>query len=253
MRWDDAAPESQPASGSKRARPDDSLTPREGAKRAKLNRSLPGPVKNADALKSNDLCVAVRIDPYHGITEEQSQLIQAKIMEEYDATVFSDDPYVRTPAFRGKPFLSDGVIKMWCEDEFALDWLRHTTYKIGSPLPGTELIVCRQKEVPQRIKGTVYVPDFTDGDIDRLRIRLHRTNSDTYNINSWSVYNAQRTPGCDGVRLLLGIPMQEAEILKRKERRLRYKLGSVYVKFAEDKDTVDTNRDTVTNAPNDNS
>ncbi|XP_026744727.1 uncharacterized protein LOC113506067 [Trichoplusia ni] len=241
VRLEEAALESRPANGGKRARPDDSLTPREKDKRAKFNRSSigPGAVNYADALRSNDLCVAVRYDPHRAITEEQYQLIQEKIMEEYDATVFSSDPTVRTPAFRGRTFLSDGVIKMWCEDEFALDWLRRTASRMSSPLPGTKLVVCRQKDIPQRIRGAIYVPDFTDGDVDRLRIRLHKTNADTYDINSWCLYSAQRTPGCDGIRLLLGIPTQEAEILKQKERRLRYKLGSVYVKFIDDRDTDD--------------
>ncbi|XP_026735902.1 uncharacterized protein LOC113499591 [Trichoplusia ni] len=255
VRREEAALESRPAKGGKRARPDDSLTPREKDKRAKLSRSSlgPGAVNYADALRSNDLCVAVRYDPHRAITEEQYQLIQERIMEEYDTTIFSTDPTVRTPAFRGRTFLSEGVIKMWCEDEFALNWLRRTTNKIPSPIPGTKLVVCRQRDIPQRVKGAVYVPDFTDGDVDRLRIRLHKANADTYDINSWCLYNAQRTPECDGIRLLLGIPMQEAEVLKQKERRLRYKLGSVYVKFVDEKEEDDNKGEKapITNAPND--
>lgn len=74
--------------------------------------------------------------------------------------------------------------------------------------------------------------------VERVRARLHKANADKYNVNSWSFHNAKKVHINENVYLALDIPEAEADILKRNECCLRYMLGSVFVKFHEDHDSV---------------
>ncbi|WP_228472572.1 hypothetical protein, partial [Listeria welshimeri] len=57
---------------SKRARPDDTTSPREGKRQKPATPNQAGSVRYSDALKYNDLCVAILTEPFKMLTEVQA-------------------------------------------------------------------------------------------------------------------------------------------------------------------------------------
>ncbi|KAI5631589.1 hypothetical protein NE865_15700 [Phthorimaea operculella] len=193
----------------KRARPNDTLSPKDGGKRAKTgatpDRTAKGGPQGKDALE---------------------KALDEAIFAPSTSSAIED----RAPSFRGRAFLGEGVLKLRCEDDFSLGWLRSTIEGLHSPIAGTRLVVRRQSEVPRRVRAGMFLPQFTDKSVDDLRVRLRRQNT-WYNIDSWSLYRAEKQENKDGVFITLGIPQSEIPAIMKRDRRVCYKLGSAYILF----------------------
>lgn len=229
----------QPKLG-KRSRPDDTMSPHDDRKRPKPERPRPHPtagsVNYADACKSNDLCVAIMTEPFRNLTLDEANAIEIAIEEAIDAELCtpatSRTTPGRLPSFRGKAFHSEGVLKVWCEDDFTLEWLRKTAVNIRSPRPETRIVVRRQAEIPKKVKAGMFVPRYKGEDIRTLHERFRMQNP-WYDVAAWSLYHVERQEDKEGVFLVLGIPLSDVEELKKRDRRVSYKVGSVYVRFGE--------------------
>ena len=108
---------SEPMVKAKRARPDDSLSPRGDAKRAKVNLDRAGaPPSYATAAQAcpAQLSVAVVLRPSGDLSAEQAERIKESIHQAMMAEISSSTPLMEgfAPAFRGRPFLSEGALKM---------------------------------------------------------------------------------------------------------------------------------------------
>ncbi|CAB3259899.1 unnamed protein product [Arctia plantaginis] len=229
----------------KRTRPDESRTPQGSGKRFK---PLPktGSTSYSDALKANDLCVAVMLEPYHDLTKAQAEAIEGQLQGVLDEEIFSpgtSSAPVAAPQFRGKAFYSEGALKMWCNDEYALQWLRRSLVRIPSPREGTKLVVRRQSEIPKRIKAGLLVPQIgPDDTLVRIQTRLKYQNSQ-YNVANWALYHAEAQEEKKCLFLVLGIPEEDVVKLKASERRVYYKLGNLCVRFLDERPAPPTNPD----------
>ncbi|KAL4717253.1 hypothetical protein ACJJTC_017140 [Scirpophaga incertulas] len=88
----------------------------------------------------------------------------------------------------------------------------------------------RQSDIPTRVRAALFVARY-NGDIARLQGILKRQNT-CYYIGRWSLYRATSVGGDNhGTYLTLGIPPDEAEKVRARERRVSYLLGSIYVRF----------------------
>lgn len=250
----DASSVSKPA---KRLRPDDTLSPKDGGKgkRAKTASLTPTQTRPnyADAVKGNDYCVAVLLEPFVDLTVEQASAIEEALDEAMDAEIYAPRPSssapVRAPAFRGKAFYSEGVLKMWCEDDHALSWLHRIVPQLKSPREGSKLAVRRQSEIPRRIKGGLLVPNYKGDDLDILRKKIQAQNP-WYHIPQWAIYHAERQDEDRSLFLILGIPQDDVSILKKRDRRVAFKLGSIYVRLFEDRDVAPTSSSAAASEPN---
>ncbi|KAI5634577.1 hypothetical protein NE865_12702 [Phthorimaea operculella] len=204
----------------KRARPNDTLSPKDGGKRAKTGATPDrtakggpqGKVSYADAIGSCDLAVAVITEPFHELKEEHAVLVQ-DALERHWMRPSSPRRHRRRSRIvlllsrQGLP--GRGVLKLRCEDDFSLGWLRSTIEGLHSPIAGTRLVVRRQSEVPRRVRAGMFL-QFTDKSVDDLRVRLRRQNT-WYNIDSWSLYRAEKQENKDGDKVSDSSPTGEQE------------------------------------------
>lgn len=220
------APE-QPQRSMKRSRnADDTASPQEERKRPKTAPSY------ADAAKKH-LLVAVKILPSRGMTPEQSEQLADSLNQVIDGLgdLRSLGQKVFFPLFRGKPFLSEGVLKIWCEDDRTLDWLRANVNQLTSPVPNTTLAIIKQSEVTRQIKAALLLPGLKvscTADIVRAHSVLSGQN-EWCDVDSWELWaHDQREKG---LFLTLGIPETDIPAIMARERRMVYRMGNTYVRF----------------------
>ncbi|KAG6439098.1 hypothetical protein O3G_MSEX000483, partial [Manduca sexta] len=220
----------------KRPRPNETQSPQVQVKKQKASTSVVsarGAATYADKVVLNDLFVAVMAEPFTDLSpthvEAITSTLESCIIGLADAPSGSNNiPYV--PAFHGKPFHSEGVLKMHCEDSKAVEWLKETVATLESPIPGTILVVRRQKDIPKRVKSAVLLPACNEeiGTIQRVLICQNRG----YQVSRWSLYSTERQEGnTPGTFLVLGIPADEIPNIMARGRRLCYKLGNAYIRF----------------------
>ncbi|KAL4713281.1 hypothetical protein ACJJTC_018629 [Scirpophaga incertulas] len=164
--------------------------------------------------------------PAQDMTPYQGERVQAEI----ERLIMESDSSTTLPAFRGYPRMADGTVHMWCENEYALSWLTQHVPSIKLPDTDQTLTVMRQSDIPTRVRAALFVPRY-NGDIARLQGILKRQNT-WYDIGRWFLYRATLVGGDNhGTYLTLGIPPDEAEKVRARERRVSYLLGSIYVRF----------------------
>lgn len=228
-------PPSQVTTG-KRTRPDDTTTPTGDGKRVRAGSSQTR-VSYAAAFKANELCVAVMTEPIYDLTAEQANGIKTCLEKQLVVDLLNPATadHMANVGFRGKAHFGNGVLKMWCESDVALGWLRCAVKNIASPIAGSTLVVRPQSEIQRRILCGLLVPQL-DMEIDTIRQLLTAHNSKSVNIRSWSLVKAEKQTETEtpGVYLLLRIPESDVDKLKRNERRLNWMFGSIYVRILEE-------------------
>lgn len=219
----------------KRPRPNDTQSPSNPhAKRPKPSTSLVGSAATyADAVVLNDLFVAVMPEPFTDLTPEQVEEIKGMLVTSIDRltdALMAKEHVPYFPSFLGKPFHSEGVLKLQCENEKAVEWLKTTVATYKSPIPESVLVVKRQKDIPKRVKSAVLLPDCSD-DAKRIRCTMWAQNS-WYDIDRWSLYHIERQEGNPpSTFLVLGIPADQIPVILARNRKLCYKLGNAYIRF----------------------
>lgn len=74
---------------------------------------------NSEALHSNDLCVTVSLEPYKDLSLAQAEAVKSQLDRVLDGEIFTPDEsnaFVIPPQFRGKAFVTEGVLKFYCND-----------------------------------------------------------------------------------------------------------------------------------------
>lgn len=171
----------------------------------------------------------VMTNPFTELTLEQAEYIKGAlencIMRLADAQ--TEDTY--WPTFLGTPGYSEGVLKLRCEGMKDVEWLQNTVATITSPIPGTRLVVKRQRDIPRRLKSAVLLPHCSD-DTETIH-NLLITQNEWYKISKWALYKAERTEEPPGTLLEIGIPFDEIPTVMERERRLLYKEEVGYIRF----------------------
>ncbi|XP_047987798.1 uncharacterized protein LOC125227508 [Leguminivora glycinivorella] len=234
-----AAPDKQTGTGPvpKRPRPDDTLSPKTSFPKRTKTSTGSGVVRKAvsyaDTVVLNDLYVAVMTEPFKDLTPEQVEELKLTLetsIVDLVGTPSSSPHALHWPSFRGKPFHSEGVLKLQCESKRDVEWLKDTIATCVSPIPDTKLVVKRQIDIPRRVKSAVLLPSCSE-DVRTIQILLRRQNP-WYQVSSWSLYNVERHEGTtSGAFLVLGIPADQIPGIIARERRLAYKLGNAYIRF----------------------
>ncbi|XP_052746976.1 uncharacterized protein LOC112045863 isoform X1 [Bicyclus anynana] len=168
------------------------------------------------------------------MTQTEATALQEQIQEEVFEACLRDPipgvPLTHAPTFSGKAFLSEGVLKMWCEDDQALEWLNAVLPRLKSPREGFRLNIINQRDITKRVKGALYVPSYR-GEIGVLHRILQRQNP-KYDVGSWTLHNFKRSTGKPpGVFLILGIPQERIKTILDNDRRIAYSTGTIYLKF----------------------
>lgn len=224
-----------PAS-TKRARLDDTQSPRGDSKRAKTDARPKRAVSYADASKSH-LRVAVITVPPRDFSGEQAEQLRESIDDAILQCVLTpQSPGALTPpSFRGRPFLLDGVLAMWCEDDNALKWLEQSVKTMKSPIPDTTLAVIKMSDMKKKLRaGLLLHTRVTDA---ATLHKVLRAQNPWYKVDTWQCYDMTVDDDKEGnskekvVHLILGIPEDQRQAILDRDRRVAHMTGSGYVRF----------------------
>ncbi|XP_063382719.1 uncharacterized protein LOC134669114 [Cydia fagiglandana] len=173
---------------------------------------------------------AVMTNPFTALTVEQAEHIKNALEScilKLAERVQTEDTY--WPSFSGPPGYSEGVLKLRCEGMKDVEWVQNALATINSPIPGTKLVIKRQRDIPRRLKSAVLIPSCTD-DTETIHNFLISQN-EWYKISKWALYKVERTEEPPGTFLDIGIPFDEIATVMARERRLLYKESVGYIRF----------------------
>ncbi|XP_059055676.1 uncharacterized protein LOC131849592 [Achroia grisella] len=242
-------PKQQTTRPQKRTHPEDIVSSTECKKlRTGIVRAARTSTTNAEAggnYLNNELCVAVMIEPFTDMTQEQAEGIRKHIEEKLRDQILAkpETTHEAVPnnlRFRGKTHFGDGVLKTWCEDEFTLTWLNEIIQNISSPVANSKLVIRPQSAIPKKIPCLLFVPGYT-GDIVTLRKLLAGQNSNLH-IDSWTLTYGKIRTEPPGTCLFFRIPVTIVNLLKAQDRRIYYLMGNIYVRFMDRKASQQTNK-----------
>ncbi|CAH2087827.1 unnamed protein product [Euphydryas editha] len=220
---DKVGKEAKPAGSSKRARLDETVSPRGEHKRPKLLHR-PQPTSYADATKTDPL-VAVTSATTGQICAASVQLIQEKLQEKIlaDMTAARDE---EGPLFLGKPVYDGGVLKLWCSNLKTLDWLKTAVNDIVLPT-GDRLTVKQMWEITRRVRCGILLPGVIKD--TRAIGGVLRFQNPWAEVDRWLLHSLH--PQTCETFIVVSVPEDLVPVLMEHERRLGFMLGSVYLKF----------------------
>ncbi|CAH2108834.1 unnamed protein product [Euphydryas editha] len=220
---DKVGKEAKPAVSSKRARLDETVSPRGEHKRPKLlNR--PQPTSYADAAKTDPLVAVTSATTGH-ICAASVQLIQGKLEEKLLAAMTAAKGE-EGPVFLGKPVYDGGVLKLWCSNLKTLEWLKTAVNDIILPT-GDRLTVKQMWEVTRRVRCGILLPGVTKD--TRAIGGMLRFQNPWAEVDRWLLHSLH--PQTSETFIVVSVPEDLVPVLTEHERRLGYMLGSVYLKF----------------------
>lgn len=183
-------------------------------------------------------------EPLYDLTAEQAEGIKTCMEDRLADDIYNQATadHMSNVGFRGKAHYGEGALKLWCESNVALEWLRRAVETIASPIAGTKLVVRPQSEIQRRILCGLLIPNLTR-DINDIRHILTIQNKTTVNVRSWTLVKAEKqaekeTPG---IYLLLRIPEPDVEKLRQQDRRLNWMFGNIYIRILEDERGASSN------------
>ncbi|XP_063389050.1 uncharacterized protein LOC134674828 [Cydia fagiglandana] len=130
------------------------------------------------------------------------------------------------PLFRGKPVWANGSLRLWCENQATLAWLKRSVATITLD-EGEKVVVKRQSEVPKRVRCGILFPGVWEdfGEVGRAL----RYQNPWAEIDRW-LLNRREVQGTETFAVV-SVPETVVQPLVSRGRRLGFMLGSVYVKF----------------------
>ncbi|XP_047990715.1 uncharacterized protein LOC125229817 [Leguminivora glycinivorella] len=201
-----------------------------GRNEPKRQRTGPGGVTPradyAEAVKA-DLLVAVTNATTGHLSQEQSDEVQKQLLGLM--SMEARQPTENLPAgpiFRGKPTYGDGSLRLWCEDQATLDWLRRSAATITLD-DGVKVVIKRQSDIPKRVRCGILFPGVYDdfGEVGRFL----RYQNPWAEVDRW-LLNRREVQGTETFAVV-SVPETVVQPLVEHGRRLGFMLGSVYVKF----------------------
>lgn len=213
----------------KRARMNETVSPRGEHKKLRLEHSRPQPASFADAAGA-DLVVAITTETTGHLSPPSAELIQKALLQRIIAQAMEPATTGEAgPSFRGKPIVADGVLKVWCEDQRTLAWLKEAVSNIQPPTK-EKLVVKRQIDIQKRVCCGLLVPGTWES--ASVIGRTLRYQNPWAKVDQWLFHNlVERTD----TFVVVSVPETIAKELHAHGRRLACGLGSVYVKFRDEK------------------
>ncbi|CAK1587094.1 unnamed protein product [Parnassius mnemosyne] len=209
---------------------EESTSPRGEHKKVRLEQQPKTARTSYASAAKADLGVALTCARSGHITKEVADDILVAIQRKMISEAWSSqDPDASGPVFRGKPVYTEGVLKLWCDDQKALDWLKGNIATLDLK-SSTLLTIKKQSEIPQRVKCGILIPDAQGAwkdsrDIGRVLAYQNRW----VNIRDWLLLKADKQT--DGWFLVVSVPEDHIPTLMKAGRRLACVCGAVYVKF----------------------
>lgn len=204
-------------------RPDDTLSPQAGPKKVRTGPTPPRKAPSYSEVAKSDLLVAITTEYSHQLAQPDAELVMLALQKAILKIDGSGQNI--SPGFKGKPIIIDGVLKLWCDDEPTLVWLRETIKDINIP-SGEKLILIRQCDI-RFITCGLHVPGSWPNASD-IAVML-RIQNPWARVDRWKLLAVEEAPA--GTFCILNVPEATVKEIVARERRLRFNLGSVYIRF----------------------
>lgn len=231
----------------KRARLDETISPRGESKKRKTGPPGETPrIDYAEAVKA-DLLVAVTTATAEHLSPQQSEEVQHQMQRLLVKEAMQPgSSQSEGPQFRGKPVLTNGSLKLWCEDKATLEWLKRSVATITLS-DGQGLVVKRPSELPRRVRIGILLPGIHENPQEVAHtLRYQNKWAD---IDRWLLHKFDKQ--ATETFATLSIPETVVGPLMDRGRRLSFMLGSVYVKFEGSRGKYVENPPAETTAPTD--
>lgn len=247
-----------PPSGKKPSRNRQGRSERAAAKRARVEETMSPRVEPKkrclEARPRVTYAQTVRSDQYVAVTDDVtgyiSQEMSNRILDGIDDSLIREaveTPGKENPKFGGKPMYEDGHLKLFVEDQYSLTWLQECLAGLATP-SNVKLVVKRQSEMVRRIRCGVLIPN--DRDKWKTAEEIGRV---LHYMNKWAQVERWRVMWADKQRdswfLVLSVPEDTVPTILKKDRRLLFGSGTVYLrfqgpggKFIRDPPTINTSR-----------
>lgn len=218
----------------KRGRPNETISPKVDPKRQKLSQSRgPKPKSYAAAVQASESKeIAVTSANRRFITRETAAEIEEFLLAKIDemAGVATSASVGKGPMFRGRPTYMDGSLRLICEDDRTVTWVRTCLEEFSHP---ESIIALGPGEIPRRVRIGIVFPGL-ETDTTLVGKRLFISNP-WANVRSWVMHSVHRQEKHSATFMVFSIPEDQVMEIIARERRLCYRLGSVYVKFRDSK------------------
>ncbi|XP_063835313.1 mucin-5AC-like [Ostrinia nubilalis] len=243
-----ATPEKQPGIVPSKKRPRLETKSPEEAKRTKTTANPKRTVIDQSQL---ELQIAVTTVPQESLSSSQARQLQDAVEDSILQVVLSPSQTVLAPSFRGRPYLFQGALAMWCENDYTRDWLENALKSIPSPIPDTTLVVVKLSDLKRKIRAGLLLHTFiTDAAMIQ---KVLCSQNPWYQVDTWQCLSMSVKEG-DGHRHLppkykevymtLGIPEEQKQAILDRGRRVSHLSGGGYIRFlGKEEEATNTNRE----------
>ncbi|XP_074033088.1 uncharacterized protein [Leptinotarsa decemlineata] len=182
-------------------------------------------------------------NPYGKVTAERESLIKKQLLEELDKIIFSaSSNNSKPPTF--KSWTYSGEIRVVCDDDVTLEWLKEATMTI-KPWEEASLAVVSVDKLPKLTKASLWIPEdvhkTTSGEKKRVLGRLKAQNPDL-KVARWCTFHHEVKMNPQGHLFVFLIGDDDMAVLKKKSMRVSYAFTSLTIRATE-KETEGTSED----------
>lgn len=207
----------------------ETLSPRGEHKRPRLDQSCRVAQRSYAQAANASLNVAITCERTGIIGKDVSDKVLAAIQKRIVVEACSPTPDSPGPAFNSKPQFTGGVLKLWCNNDHTLGWLKKTISD-WSLSTNTTLVVRSQTEIQKRVRAGIVIPDEHGVYEDTTNIgRALGYQNPWVDVKRWILVRSDKQNAAWFV--VLGVPEDQIPTLMAAERRLAIGVGSVYMKF----------------------
>lgn len=222
-----AASEPSPGQPRKVAKKADGRFPQQNAPKPPPTKGRSDGISYKEAA-SRHLRVAIidQHNPLGKTTKEQAGLVEKAMLEELDKLLSSSDTIHTFQEWTH----SGEILRISCDNEPALKWLKDTVPRLPPLWEGARLTVVQVDQLPTLTKARLWIPGQPE-DIDLVRKRLAAQNS-AMDVKSWCVFHVEEKKEPLGRLLVFGVGKKDAQFIKGKGGRMSYKFSTLPIKLA---------------------
>ncbi|KAL4713095.1 hypothetical protein ACJJTC_004481 [Scirpophaga incertulas] len=228
----------QPAHGkakAKRARLDETLSPRGNSKKPKLSQSAASNLSSYASVtkKVNDIKVAITTADTRFINRETAEEIKTFLIGKLRELVLRGEFSETAPGFGGRPTYVDGNLQLLCADVYTVSWLKEKIAEF-STTHSRNLAVFNPEDLKKRILCGLLLPLVFEEEQSMLGGYIRLSNP-WAKAENWVLHSLQKQPKYNKTFVMVGIPEDSVPAILERGRRIRFHLGYVYVLFRDAK------------------
>lgn len=217
-------------SNAKRARLDETMSPKVEPKRQKTAPASTPPAKTYASAAAAPVDTRFAITSRNGyISRAASVEIDERIKEAIRQAALRAEHPTEGISFSGKPVYMDGCLRMSCTNAATLQWVKQAVRGMHVT-DGEELVVLPAVDIPRRVQCGLVLPEVWKHDHSLLGKCLQLANPDL-KPERWLLNGIFPQPNKGATFIVVSIPEETVPAILARRRRLSFMTGSIYLKF----------------------